>query len=593
MDKDQKNKLFYFTASSSAAQEHVNKTIKNSVNLMDYADYIDNGFIDELENPENVNMWGATPGSNNESNWNKLKKGYRFLLYGSNQTFTHYGRVIAKVQNHQLAEKIWGTTSKGDTWEYIFFVDIITETDIKVKEFNRFVGYSENFTPQGFSFIADTKLENIFKKYDSIDAAIESLNDGIDYKEDLEQENPEISEDIENDEELEYEIEVKNKVNQIKKYINAKGFTYKPGTIENFYLSLKTKPFVLLAGISGTGKTKLVQLFAEAIGCNGDQFNLISVRPDWSDTSDLLGYTDIKGDFQPGPLINTIKKANQNPDKPYLVCLDEMNLARVEYYFSDFLSKMETRKYNQGRIITDELLSDINFSRDENETKPNKHHEYEGLYLSENLYIVGTVNMDETTHPFSKKVLDRANTIEFNQINLMDLPTKNNLDINTLSVENLFLKTEYLNLIEALPEKKSQVEEITEILRDINDILKSANLHAGYRIRDEINFYLIHADNYRLFSNDRQKNQDRALDYQIKQKILPRIQGSSRELKNILIDLFDYFADTNFKVENRKISEQMIQHLENNQDVKYPLSADKVAHMIKRYEQDGFTAFWI
>ena len=592
MGNDKRNKLFYFTASSSAAQKHVDKTIKKSVNLMDYADYINNGFIDELEDPENINMWGATPGKSNKSNWNKLKKGDRFLLYGSDQIFTHYGKVIAKVQNHQLAESIWGTTTKGETWEYIFFVEIIFKTDISVKEFNKFVGYSENFTPQGFSFIADSKLENIIKEHDSIDTAISSLNDGIDYKDDLKQKDPEISEDLKGDEELEYESEIKNKLKRVKNYINAKGFSYKPGTMENFYLSLKTKPFVLLAGISGTGKTKLVQLFAEAIGCNGKQFKMISVRPDWSDTSDLLGYTDIKGDFQPGPFINTIKLANENPDKPYVVCLDEMNLARVEYYFSDFLSKMETRKYNQGRIVTDELLSDINFSEKENSEVADKH-EYEGLHLSENLYIVGTVNMDETTHPFSKKVLDRANTIEFNQINLMDLPANNEEDIDTLDEENKFLKTEYLNLIEVLPEKNIQVEEITGILRDINEILKSANLHAGYRIRDEINFYMIHADNYRLFSNDRQENQNRALDYQIKQKILPRIQGSSRELKNILIDLFDYFADTNFKVENRKISEQMIQHLENNQDIKYPQSADKVAHMIKRYEQDGFTAFWI
>lgn len=591
MDNERGNKLFYFTASSSAAQKHVDKTIKKTVNLMDYADYINNGFIDELEDSENVNMWGATPGKSNKSNWNKLKKGDRFLLYGSNQTFTHYGKVIAKVQNNQLAESIWGTTSKGDTWEYIFFVEIISEININIKEFNKFVGYSENFTPQGFSFIADSKLDNILKEFSSIDAAITSLNNGIDYEDDLKQNDLGISEDIKNDQDLEYKTGIKSKIKQIQNYINAKGFSYKPGTIENFYLSLKTKPFVLLAGISGTGKTKLVQLFAEAIGCNGEQFNLISVRPDWSDTSDLLGYTDIKGKFQPGPLINTIKLANQNPTKPYLVCLDEMNLARVEYYFSDFLSKMETRKYNQGKIVTDELLSNINFTRDE--YKEGKKHKYEGLYLSENLYIVGTVNMDETTHPFSKKVLDRANTIEFNQINLMDLPTKNDLDIETLNEENQFLKTEYLNLIEALPEKNSHIEQITGILRDINEILKSANLHAGYRIRDEINFYMIHADNFRLFSNDNQENQNRALDYQIKQKILPRIQGSSRELKNILIDLFDYFADTNFKVENRKISEQMIQYLEENQNVKYPQSADKVAHMIKRYEQDGFTAFWI
>ena len=590
MNEEQRNKLFYFTASSSSAQKHVDKTIRNSVNLLDYADYISSDILDEIENPRKTHMWGATPGKSNRSNWEKLKADDRFLLYGSNQTFTHYGKTIAKIHNKKLAEKIWGTDSKGDTWEYIFFVDIIFEIEIGIEDFNNFVGYKPNFTPQGFSFISESKLENIYKKYDSIDLAVETLSNK--YQDNPNERSLNLSDVTENENFIGNNRKIKNKIDQIKDYITAKGFTYKQGTIENFYLSLKTKSFVLLAGISGTGKTKLVQLFAEAIGCNGEQFNLISVRPDWSDTSDLLGYTDIKGDFQPGPLINTIKLANENLDKPYIVCLDEMNLARVEYYFSDFLSKMETKKYNETRIVTEKLLSDINFSSCDHK-RDNELHKYEGLHISENIYIIGTVNMDETTHPFSKKVLDRANTIEFNQINLMDLPINEAMNIEPLNEKNEFLKTEYLNLIEVLPTKKNQIKKITKILRDINDILKSANFHVGYRIRDEINFYMLHANNYKLYSNDQKENQNKALDYQIKQKILPRIQGSSRELKNILIELFDYFAGTNFKVENRKISEQMIKYIENNPDIKYPLSADKIAHMIKRYEQDGFTAFWI
>ncbi|MFW6270132.1 MAG: AAA family ATPase, partial [Bacillota bacterium] len=136
-------------------------------------------------------------------------------------------------------------------------------------------------------------------------------------------------------------LTIKEKINQIKKYIKSQGFTYPDNLIENFYLSLKTKPFVLLAGISGTGKTKLVQLFAEAIGCSSSnkRFKLISVKPDWNDSADLLGYSNIRGDFQPGPILETIKKADDDPDSPYLVCLDEMNLARVNIILVTFYLK--------------------------------------------------------------------------------------------------------------------------------------------------------------------------------------------------------------------------------------------------------------
>ncbi|MBF8436092.1 DUF3578 domain-containing protein [Halanaerobiaceae bacterium Z-7014] len=397
-------------------------------------------------------------------------------------------------------------------------------------------------------------------------------------------------------EELEY-LDTANTIVRIENYIKAQGFTYPDDLIKNFYLSLKTKSFVILAGISGTGKTKLVQLFAEAIGCTteNNRFKLISVRPDWSDSSDLLGYTDIQGEFQPGPLIETIRMAveesknstQENPAKPYIICLDEMNLARVEYYFSDFLSKMETRKFNsKGKLTTDKLISKSDLGN--NEDTLNKYGE---LYLPDNLHIIGTVNMDETTHPFSKKVLDRANTIEFNRIDLMAFSSDSDLDkedIESMLIDNHTLRTEYLNLIELLPEKEAEIVETTRILQDINKRLKPANLQVGYRIRDEINFYMIYNKRHNLMDFNK------ALDYQIHQKILPRIQGSSRVLKDILLDLFEFTAGGQFSVEQGEQSSDLKDHLISNyDDIKYYNSAKKIAEMIERYEQDGFTAFWL
>jgi energy-coupling factor transporter ATP-binding protein EcfA2 len=199
------------------------------------------------------------------------------------------------------------------------------------------------------------------------------------------------------------DIEVRNMLKKFTSFIRNRGFSYPDLLIENFYLSLKTKPFVILAGVSGTGKTKLVKLFAEAVGASTDngQFTLIPVRPDWSDPSDLIGYKDLSGVFRPGPLTQVLVEAAQphNRDKPFFVCLDEMNLARVEHYFSDLLSILETQQWSGDRIVTDPVIRRETLDTEDDRDR------YGELYLPDNVYIIGTVNMDETTHPFSKKVL--------------------------------------------------------------------------------------------------------------------------------------------------------------------------------------------
>ncbi len=194
--------------------------------------------------------------------------------------------------------------------------------------------------------------------------------------------------------------------------ITLKDFIIPPSYLNNFIISLKTKPFVILAGVSGTGKSKLTRLFAEAVnGTEEDKdgnkkprnYKLIPVQPDWNDRTGLMGYYNaITGKYETTDFIEFIKKAMDNPNEPYFLCLDEMNLARVEYYFNDFLSKMETMGKKDG----------------EWKSVPIKLKEKEEIYIPGNLFIIGTVNMDETTYQFSPKVLDRANTIEFNIVNV-------------------------------------------------------------------------------------------------------------------------------------------------------------------------------
>ncbi|PFM92597.1 DUF3578 domain-containing protein [Bacillus sp. AW] len=354
-------------------------------------------------------------------------------------------------------------------------------------------------------------------------------------------------------------------IDHVSSYIQSKGFYYEKKDLINFFLSLKTKPFVILSGISGTGKTKIVQWFAESLGATEEngQFTLIPVRPDWSDSSDLLGYVNLQGEFQERPLIKVLENADANPNRPYFVVLDEMNLARVEYYFSDFLSVIESRKWKDGKIITSPVLP---------ESITNKH-----ITIPSNVYIIGTVNMDETTHPLSKKVLDRANTIEFNTVNLdyfnflMDIEEK-----EPEIVSNSSLATEYLHLKECFKENEDLVRNISTILIEVNKTLESVGAQVGYRIRDEICFYMAYNEKGKLLSFDE------ALDYQIYQKILPRLAGSDGRTEEVLKQLYVLCANEEYDSGNNDASY-----------AKYPRSANKLSHMLRRFEYDGFTSFWI
>lgn len=381
-----------------------------------------------------------------------------------------------------------------------------------------------------------------------------------------------------NPEEKEMDCSIKDIVMQIKQYISSNGFTYQDGLVENFYLSLKSKPFVILAGISGTGKTKLVSLFAEAIGA---KTKLVPVRPDWSDSSDLFGHVDLTGKFIPGEVIDFVKEASDNLNTPYILCLDEMNLARVEYYLSDFLSIIETRRFADGEIVTNPLLAKEKYG------VGNGAYEYYGdLYLPENLYIVGTVNMDETTFPFSKKVLDRANTIEFSYVDLMPDFTGYGESADSLALDNSFLKTEYLTLV-ACAEEAAFIEEICSELQEINNVLQAADAHVGYRVRDEIVFYMLNNKKAELL------DRDAAMDNEIMQKILPRIQGSSSAVKEMLCELFKIFCSDyrDHQTAGSDLFEQMQKALDAG--AKYPESAKKVAFMVRRFDEDGFTSYWL
>ncbi|TJY42463.1 hypothetical protein E5161_09445 [Cohnella pontilimi] len=385
-------------------------------------------------------------------------------------------------------------------------------------------------------------------------------------------------------------LSVSERIEHIKQYIAQKGFHYPDSLIENLYLSFKSKPFVILAGVSGTGKTKLVKLFAEALGATSQnkQFSLIPVRPDWSDPSDLLGYKDLSGTYRPGQLTEVLVEASKagNRQKPYFICLDEMNLARVEHYFSDLLSIIETQEWQNGQIVTSPLINGASLRLEDQAV-------YGSLSLPDNVYLIGTVNMDETTHPFSKKVLDRANTIEFNYINLGQFPDEIGYS-DSLGVsppDNSFLRSEYLQLVDVYQNHRDLVHRTTEKLVKINSILEEIHSHVGFRIRDSVCFYMIYNERFQLLS------EDAAFDLQLLQKILPRVQGSSSSVKRVLLQLMQGALGKTLPIAElmEDASDLYVKWSgsQTGEAAKHPQTARKIAFMLRRLEEDGFTSYWL
>ena len=356
-------------------------------------------------------------------------------------------------------------------------------------------------------------------------------------------------------------------IKKVEKYIKNQGYNYTYNQLSNLYLSLKTKPFTILAGISGTGKSKIIRLLADAIQAD---YTLISVRTDWNDATDLIGYKNLDDKFIKGQLTKTILKAQQNKNKPHLICLDEMNLARVEYYLSDYLSIIESRKKVGQDIITDNIVE----YQENNETIK--------LHIPDNIYIIGTVNMDDTTFQFSRKVLDRANTIEFSDVDLDNLFFENNEEkVESLNVSNDFLKTTYLKTMDIELEYREYAKEVNKKIIEINEILKKSQKQFAYRVRDEILFYLVENKKANLL------HEDTVFDYQIMQKILPAISGSEESVYQVLIDLLNFVCETN----TIDSIEEATNYLKETK-VRYENSANKIIYMLKGYQNDGYVSYW-
>lgn len=315
-------------------------------------------------------------------------------------------------------------------------------------------------------------------------------------------------------------------------YLMAKGYYFSSETIENYLLSLKVKPFVILTGNSGTGKTKLSQLFAKYLNENG-RYEVVPVGANWTENRHILGYHNIlNGEDQYTPSYHLIKHAGNNLDIPHFLILDEMNLSHVERYFADILSAIESEE-------------------------PIPLHN-EKLKIEKNLFIVGTVNVDETTYMFSPKVLDRANTIEFKTSS-----AKKYME-DELNLEKPMGNISFLeNVLEGSDVQKQSIkelrikfpEEIWEILSDeleyFQNILQESGFDFGFRVINEIVRFMAVAYEYEEFNEN--WDWQRYFDAQIKQKMLPKLHGSQKMIGKTLKELSE--ACENYPFSKAKIEE--------------------------------------
>lgn len=405
-----------------------------------------------------------------------------------------------------------------------------------------------------------------------------------------------------------------------------------------YMAAIKTKPFLILGGFSGTGKSLLVKSLAFATcPCDGvlntsetspGNYLLVSVKPNWHDATDITGFrSSVNRNYYVTDFMRFLVKAKLHPNVPFFVCLDEMNLAPVEEYFADFLSVIESRKRKKdGTIVTDAIvpasvfndkdyaddfdvflkigLKPINEVKDiteftakvkESDSDESEFFEQswlveelkrDGLTIPQNVIIIGTVNMDDTTNSFSRKVIDRAMTFE-TIVGTFDSSYFDS-DVTLGYVKNyrkgeLFISDE-VRATEMMEDGRFTLSDeeknrIIGFINDVNSDLQGTPFKISYRILNEtILLYRAKQKIVELMGEEEENdgveiNTDlnSIFDDVLMQKVLPRIEGDFEKCDKCLVKLGDR-------------AERM----------EWKQSSEKIEFMIKRFGKDhsGFTSFW-
>lgn len=337
-----------------------------------------------------------------------------------------------------------------------------------------------------------------------------------------------------------------------------------PDTFRPLLTAIRTKPFILLAGISGTGKSRIVRELARACWEHDSEeykahkpknFEMIQVKPNWHDSTELIGYISRvsgKPEFVAGDFLKFVVKAWENSETPYFLCLDEMNLAPVEQYFAEYLSVIESRKFNKEEIVTDPILKKdtdpwylslikglLSDCPPEKQFALNEQFITQGITIPQNLIVVGTVNMDETTFSFSRKVLDRAMTIEMNKVDLRGGLTERHETIGKINFNTVVGNA--VEGVDVYANNQEVCDTAIDYLQSINDKLNGTPFKIAYRTRNEFLLYVVNNLPYTKDDNGKDLEQNfviaRALDEITSMKILSRIEGDEEKTQTVIQNL--------------------------------------------------------
>lgn len=385
-----------------------------------------------------------------------------------------------------------------------------------------------------------------------------------------------------------------------------------------YITAIKSKPFLLLAGISGTGKSRIVRELARSCWDKDSEeykaqkprnFEMIQVKPNWHDSSELFGYVSrIKEErFVVGPFLKFMVKALKEPDVPYFLCLDEMNLAPVEQYFAEYLSVIESRKLTEdGSMETDPIVdfesTDAYHSLISQLFPEEKEEELKRLFLLKeggkrlsippNLIVVGTVNMDETTFSFSRKVLDRAMTIEMNEVDLWGGLSDRYEPIERQSTETLIGTA--VEGRDVYTDYKEVCNTCLNYLQSVNEVLEETPFKVAYRTRNEVLLYVVNNLPYNQSADGTTLPQEyvvaRTLDEITNMKILSRIEGDeSKVRKDFLKGLETAISEGLASISGRRYGAEPV---DSDEPVEKSVSLAKLKEMTKKLEDSGYTSYW-
>ena len=376
-----------------------------------------------------------------------------------------------------------------------------------------------------------------------------------------------------------------------------------------YITAIKSKPFLLLAGISGTGKSRIVRELARACwdvdsaeynAHKPKNFEMVQVKPNWHDSSELIGYVSrIDGvRYVVGPFLKFMVKAIQDPNTPYFLCLDEMNLAPVEQYFAEFLSVVESRKVDKdGNVVTDPLvdyssteeyksLIDQLFCDDAERNAYLTEVDGKRLTIPQNLIVVGTVNMDETTFSFSRKVLDRAMTIEMNEVDLKGGLTNRHENIGKIEFDDIIGKA--VEGVDVYAAHEGVCKKAIEYLESINATLDKTPFKVAYRTRNELLLYVVNNLSWKTDNELEEFVIARALDEITCMKILTRIEGDETKVSANFLDNLGNAIKSGLV----EIDKDLLQANKSHKgDAYQPISLDKLDEMKERLKS-GYTSFW-